>query len=417
MAARFLRVRHRLAAAAASGTLIAAKLPSAACDNDRNTSIEEREVLGAVILFRHGARSAIFSLGDTANSKPPAYDTVHAPPQHAPPIKIANGKNCHAQALPGSPGFLTELGWEQGEALGRHLQRRYGASARISAVLSTDTSRTTLTAHAVLTGFFDKALVSPGSVPTVLPPASIDVIRGAPLAVDIGCNALAADMSDGRAAHRAGDSNNIVARQQFQGLIKTASLLSVLDDCIARRAHGISPSFRIDTSLCDIATREASREVRSALRYGGFKAARLAAGRLCEKTGRFLGDVQCEAQAATARGEAPPAPRLLLLSGHDTSIMGLINAFAAVPSASRKVQASDHTELLPDGTWPPHCSAIAIELLSDGQVRVLYQFEPLFEQPYPAFIKDLTSLSANDEQHDALCGGGAGQGAMFNWAE
>ena len=435
-------------------------------------------VLGAVILFRHGARSAIFQLPESVGESPP-YNTVNGPPAHAHPSKVVNGKACHRFMPPGSPGYLTELGWQQGESLGRRLRKRYGQNATIEAVKTTDTSRTMLTAHAVLTGFFDPSLAS-GAASAPMP-AVIDVVRGPALAVDIGCSELALSMGAGRASHRTHDAKNNEARAALAAAFGASStegstgLLAALDDCLARRAHGHPPSFSIDPALCDVATREAAREVRAALRHDGFRAAKLAAGRLCHLIATHVRDVQ---RASLTPPAAPPAPapvstspapvpalsatatgpRLLLLSGHDTSIMGLITALSwprspsttskhfghrtsstnnksssstAGASGSTSVGGVGGTEtgggsgvaaetglLLADGVWPPHCACIAVELLDTGAVRILYQFEALFEQPASDFLGDMQSLASTDQAHEKLCRGSAGgDGAVFNWAD
>jgi hypothetical protein len=442
---------RRAAAAAVAGT--AAAVCAAAGSRHLSTAAaadDQPTVLGAVILFRHGARSAIFQLPESVDNSE-AYATINGPPTHAHPSKIVNGKACHRFMPPSSPGYLTELGWQQGEALGRRLRRRYGERATIEAVKTTDTSRTMLTAHAVLTGFFDPNLVGADASAA---PAVIEVVRGPALAVDIGCSELALSMGQGRAAHRALDAKNGEARAALAAAFadagaphaKAPGLLAALDDCQARRAHGISPSFSIESALCDVATREAAREVRAALRYDGFRAAKLAAGRLCELIVAHLAPMQqqhatpqppqppheaaADSSLPSPLPPPPPPPKLLLLSGHDTSLMGLITALswprsprtvtppAASAAAGMPIDAEGAGTLLADGVWPPHCACIAIELLDTGSVRVLYQFEPLYEQTSSGFLGDVRSLASSDSEHEKLCRGSVGgDGAVFNWAD
>ena len=208
-------------------TLAAAAAPLAASLSDRASRAEpqreEATVVGAVVLFRHGARSAIFQVPDGPGA---SYETITAAPARAVPVRVNNGKACHRFAPPGAPGFLTDLGWAQGEALGRRMRRRYGVAAQVSATHSTDTSRTVLTAHAVLTGLNPSA------------PGSIDVIRGAPLAIDIGCAELAAHMDAGRAAHRATDAANRRTRAEIEANFGEAYVPS---SCGLLAIHGSRP--------------------------------------------------------------------------------------------------------------------------------------------------------------------------------
>lgn len=430
-------------AVAAVGTAVAAH-SNTATQLASSSTADEPTVLGAVVLFRHGARAAIFQLPESIDNAEP-YATINGPPAHAHPSKIVNGKMCHRFMPPSAPGYLTELGWQQGEALGRRLRRRYGEGATIEAVKTTDTSRTMLTAHAVLTGFHDPNLV--GTDAGSASPAVIEVVRGPALAVDIGCSELAMSMGQGRAAHRALDAKNAEARATLTAAFATGGappskapgLLAALDDCLARRAHGHPPSFSIESALCDVATREAAREVRAALRYDGFRAAKLAAGRLCELVVQHLESLQQGAVAKPLRRgggpddpstapAAPPAPKLLLLSGHDTSLMGLITALSwprsprtvsrGAGAANGGVDVDGAGTLLADDIWPPHCACVAIELLDTGMVRVLYQFEPLYEQPSPGFLGDVRSLASSNSEHEKLCRGSAGgDGTVFNWAD
>jgi hypothetical protein len=99
-------------------------------------------------------------------------------------------------------------------------------------------------------------------------------------------------------------------------------MIAIHDDGIARRFEGLPPSQCVDVGLTDMASAEAAREVRAALAHGGEAAARLSAGRLCayvaEHVRELLGerDPGCEHQ---------PDVRLVLMSGHDTTLFNLLN--------------------------------------------------------------------------------------------
>ena len=392
-----------------SRTLAAAAAPLAASLSHRASRAEpqreEATVVGAVVLFRHGARSPIFHLPDGPSA---SYETITKAPTGALSVRVNNGNGCHRSFPSGAPGCLTDLGWAQAEALGRRLRRRYGGAVQVSATHSTDTSRTVLTAHAVLTGLNPSA------------PASIDVIRGAPLAIDIGCAELAAHMEAGRAAHRATDAANRRTRAEIEANFGEAyvpgscCLLAVHDDCVARHVHGHGPSPSVDLALCEQASRETAREVRAALRHsldstvgGGAVsnafAARLAAGQLLELIASHISE--CRASPPSS-----DAPRLLLLSAHDTSLLAVLNALEHT-SDPEELKAPD------DGVWPPHTSCIAFELLSDGRVRVTYQWEEMVTQPVETFLRATKRVAATAAQHARICGESGSDGSAFHWAD
>lgn len=125
------------------------------------------------------------------------------------------------------------------------------------------------------------------------------------------------------------------------------------------------------------------------------------------------------AEHVSACRAAPPAgtegPRLLLLSGHDTSLLAILNALEHTVAGAGQPAVPP---LVSDDEWPPHTASIAIELLSDGKVRVLYQFEELVAQPVEPFLKGMRRLAASDAQHARWCGDGDGEdGAVFNWSD
>ena len=412
-----LRRSTRIAVAAAGSVLT---LHGGSSSNNSS----EPSVIGAVVLFRHGARSAIFHLPDGPSVR---YETITAAPPHAVRASVQNGKNCHKYAPPSAPGFLTPLGWKQGEALGRQMRKRYGDAATVSATHSTDTSRTVLTAHAVLTGFLEESASRPSSMPQTLNAygpsiVSINVIRGATLALDIGCAELALHLNAGRAKFRETDTANSQARAALRDAFgenyrpSQCGLLAVHDDCVARHVHGLPPSESVDMSLCELSSRETAREVRAAMRHTEVNddtrrtnayAARLAAGRLMQIIGAHISE--CRA-APPGPGEGP---RLLLLSGHDTSLMAVANALEHLAS-----DAPPSGPLLPDDVWPPHTASIAIELLSDGSVRIVYEWEELTAtQPLERFLRGVKRLGSTESQHALFCGESDEDGASFRWSD
>lgn len=410
-------------------------------DSTRADGAAEPNIVGAVVVFRHGARSAIFQLPDGPGAE---YETINAPPAHAVRASVRNGKAAHRYAPQGAAGYLTTLGWAQGEALGRRLRRRYGEAVKVVATHSTDTSRTVLTAHAVLTGLLstsedaigrssegtDSGDVSASQSRQTTP--SIDVIRGATLAMDIGCAELALHLNAGRAHHRSSDAANQRTRAEVARAFgeerycaARCTLLAVHDDCVARHVHGHPPSPSVDPALCLLASRETAREVRAALRHppvhgggpGGLAsvsngyAARLAAGQLLQKVAEHVS--ACHA-APTGNVDGP---RLLLLSGHDTSLLAIANALEHMTADA--VSGTPPQPLLSDNEWPPHVACIAFELLSDGTVRVLYQFEELVAQPYDLFLRRVQRLTSSEVQHARWCGEGhgGGDGTTFAWTD
>ena len=471
------------ATAAASAAAAARSEPSA--DSGPRT-------LGVVVLFRHGARSPVFSppvsvgarrriwpcliscrrsltrrpsiespLSVQDNVDNPAYETVHACPQHAAQVRMHGGKAYARYAPTGSPGNLTHLGWAQGEALGRRLRSHYGGGAELMACHSTDTQRTVLTACAVITGF------EPGTE------TPVDLHISCPaLGIDTTCLRLSALLSAGRAAHREADRSSrevrATLRRQFEEAANPAACgpLCAYDDCIARRAYGHPPSYALDPALCDCLQREAARELRAALRHGGDETLRLVGGRLCSLLVDHFDGVLAAAEAAGADGGAATpacipvpvtaepsrpapalaaataprpaardAPKIVLLSGHDISLLSLANVLDQLPSHAAcdthptarpaKVDGAspyNHIEidlggvLRGDGVWPPHASCMALELLSNGTVRILYQFEQVGVLPLAVLRRELRRLAIDDTGFARLCAATAdGDVAAFQW--
>ena len=254
----------------------AAKPPSTSkatggCDVECRVDADD-PIIAAVVLFRHGARSAVFALPDAAEV-PNVYATISAAPPHSVAAHV-NGGRGHAQfARAGTPGLLTPVGWFHGEALGRRLRARYGDAAEVVTVRSTDTSRTVLTARAVLSGFEAPS----GAV-------DIDVVPSPALGAGAeGCAALAAMLVEGRRVYRERDPGNAharaeVARSFARCGVTPPTIIRVHDDCVARRFDGQPPSPCVDVSLCDLCTAESAREIRETLRSGGEAAARLSGG-------------------------------------------------------------------------------------------------------------------------------------------
>ena len=104
-------------------------------------------------MFRHGARTPVFRLPDTASAAVDwQSEVLHAPPSHAVQIDVQGGKSWQrsfsaiqtqgqeqARINAGWGGQLTKLGWSQGEALGRRLRAIYGIpSLDALDVVSTD---------------------------------------------------------------------------------------------------------------------------------------------------------------------------------------------------------------------------------------------------------------------------------------
>ena len=320
---------------------------------------DRRRVQAAVVLFRHGARSPVFHLpGGDAEQQ---YATLQAPPAGAAAVTVEGGKAYTRTSPPGSPGLLTEVGWAQGVALGHRLRSRYGPPGEVR-VRSSDVSRTVLTANAVLTGLYGDHRAHE--------PTTIEVVLGSIFTIDPVCPPLTAMLTRGRAGHRAQDADNATARaavEQSFGPAYHASrctLLAVHDDCIARRFAGVPPTQAVDVSLCDLASREAAREVRAALVEGGGHSAQLSSGRLCGELSRHLqalaGDAAKSGAPAHAASSASDGPdsrtALVLLSGHDTMLLGLLNVLD--PEGKR----------VRHGEWPPHASSLAVELLDDRSV-------------------------------------------------
>jgi hypothetical protein len=244
-------------------------------------------------MFRHGARTPVFSLPDASLAESPDWQglVLKAPPPHAVQIEVHGGnswkREVSASQVQGNEpgrvnagaggGQLTNLGWAQGEALGNRLRSTYGAPRLDSLqVVSTDMPRTVETAHAVLTG-----LLRPH------PPENtnivINVLNPSPWVPHTRCSKLAELMSRGREAFRqqlraegarrggAAHETRLAISLVFGPLHdqQPISVLAVHDDCQARRWHGLPPSPCVDVALCDAASREATREVMAALSAHG----------------------------------------------------------------------------------------------------------------------------------------------------
>ena len=111
--------------------------------------------------------------------------------------------------------------------------------------------------------------------------------------------------------------------------------IAVHDDCQARRFHAKDPSAAVDVALCDSATREAAREIATALATGGDEAARLSAGPLCAQVGEIVRQLAASCNRDRAR------PNMVLLSGHDTSLFQVRAPSAPKsPSAPHRLSAA-----------------------------------------------------------------------------
>ena len=433
--------RRHLAATSLAGSAAAVAYnapPLSSCERTIDEVTHEPRVVAAVVVFRHGSRSSIFNVADPSRggsggqseleyvtmSAVPDAQTSAFPPV---PVRVHGGKKYAAYAPPGAPGHLTDVGWSQAVALGRRLRARYGPSAYIATTQSTDYARTVLTARGVLTGFHSDDEAAGGGHES---PARIDVARGSTLAVDIGCPVLADYMRAGRVAHRASDEQGTRVRDEIRRSFGAlydkdgCGPLAILDDCLARRFFGHPAHPNVDVSLCDQATRETAREVNAAMRHGGMPAAKLVGGRL-------LGIIRSELLRATGDSNSAPGsaqsgsrgsggsgagrPRLALISGHDTSLLALLNALHTTWSD----KLNHHGTTAASDTWPPHCSSIVFELCDNGALRVLYQFEEILPaMPMAAAESDLFApLMSSEAEHAKLCGLSDADGGAFRWGD
>eukprot|EP00310_Coccolithus_braarudii_P024816 CAMPEP_0183357962 /NCGR_PEP_ID=MMETSP0164_2-20130417/47825_1 /TAXON_ID=221442 /ORGANISM="Coccolithus pelagicus ssp braarudi, Strain PLY182g" /LENGTH=322 /DNA_ID=CAMNT_0025531725 /DNA_START=235 /DNA_END=1200 /DNA_ORIENTATION=+ len=322
---------------------------------------------------------------------------MNAVPAGAATVAVHGGRRYARFAPHGAPGLLTDVGWAQGVAVGRRLYARYGLPDDDGPeVRSTDISRTVLTARAVLTGLYEGKPVPNG--------LRIHVDTSPTMILDTTCTPLAETLIAGRAIHRESDVANGSARaavaQSFGASYdpQICGLIAVHDDCIARRFAGLPPHAFVDVSLCDYASREAAREVRAALRHGDSLSAHLSAGPLCE----LLANRLSVFAASSPPNEAKGPVKLVLLSGHDTSLMMLLNALD--PKGA----------LVSDGVWPPHTSCIALELLDNGNIRVCYQWEPLLTMHLDGFVEKLRAI-AGQPRIAVGVSSGAADGAVFRW--
>ena len=329
---RALGRRHAAAAAAvAAGLGLVATRRQSECD-----AAPAPHITGVLVLFRHGARSPVFALPDNDGQ---VYDAVTAAPPHAPEVTISNARNAWGG---NKNGLLTTVGWAQGEALGRHLRRRYGAPAEPPMVRSTDVMRTVLTAHAVITGLYAADAAAPDGI-------VIEVERRTALHAPLWCTPLATLMLEGRAeARRDARSRCAYANLQAAYAGQRVAAIAVHDDCQARRFHAKDPSDAVDVALCDAATREAAREIATALANGGDETARLSAGPLCAQVGEIVRQLSASCNRERAR------PNMVLLSGHDTSLFQ-----ARAPSAPSQLPPHRIAPLAPTApsapsAHPPH---------------------------------------------------------------
>ena len=366
-------------------------------------------VFAAVVIFRHGARAPVFRLTDADSSPPVRYETVSSAPEHSPKVHIIDAHHALDVGPPGSKGLLTSVGWEQGVALGRRLKAHYGRPSP-PRVRSTDVSRTVLTAQAVLTGIYE------GTEPP--PELIIEVDRTQNMMVPTTCGPLVDSLNEGRRAHRQSDETArraaALAAEAFGPLYdsRPCPMIAIHDDGIARRFSGHPPSRCVDVGLTDMASAEAAREVRSALAHGGDDSARLSAGRLCAYVAEHVRELLGERDPGCSH---PPDVRLVLLSGHDTTLFSFLNA---LDREGEQVSRSH---------WPAYASSIVVELLDDGTARLLYQWQPLAipgekvgTVPVESLLQWLDKVSISAEEFAEASGGNldAGvEGAVFRWSD
>ena len=396
----------RLRSVAATFATSAAAAANASSKSESVASTEsDASVIGVIVLFRHGARAPVFSLPDSVLGEQ-GYDTLTTAPPHAYPVEVCGGKNYAAP--PQTSGLLTRIGWAQGEALGRSLRGLYGppGDARHIIVQSTDVSRTVLTAQALLTGLVqtDRS--------TTLTPARITVESDSPMPIDTRCARLAKSMAAGRAAHRANDDGYraiwrslSVAFSSHISLMSHGSVppvIAVHDDCIARRFAGKPPSQAVDVMLCDWASREAAREARALLKWGGELSARMAAGRLCGTIADYLRNMHATTRDTSSSGNLPT--QYVLLSGHDTSLMMLLN------------QLDPEGRIVPHNEWPPHTAYITVEMRADATVQIVYGgAQILAHAPYEDVIKFLDRARISPTERRELCGA-IDSNTAFSWS-
>lgn len=114
-----------------------------------------------------------------------------------------------------------------------------------------------------------------------------------------------------------------------------------------------------------------------------------------------------ELQAASRTPLA--GPHMVLLSGHDTTLLMLLNALDA---EGARVSFAE---------WPPHTSHITLELREDDTVRVLYGGGAAqIVEPGPAatLLERLDKLAIGEDEYVRLCEqrqGGARP--SFSWAD
>merc|ERR1740124_1969287 len=281
--------RKHAAAAVVAATGLGLAVTRHQSDCDAGTAPAPSHVTGVLVLFRHGARSPVWALPDDDGQ---TYDAVTAAPPHAPAVAVQNALKAWGG---NNNGLLTTVGWAQGEALGRHLRSLYGAPVEPPKVRSTDVMRTVLTAHAVLTGLYSADAAAPEGM-------VIEVERRTAMHAPLWCAPLATLMLVGREeARRDARSQCAYANLQAAYRGERVAAIAVHDDCQARRFHAKAPSAAVDVALCDSATREAAREIATALATGGDEAARLSAGPLCAQVGEIVRQLAASCNRDRAR--------------------------------------------------------------------------------------------------------------------
>ena len=250
-----LRRGFGAAGLAATAGIVRAHEQLTACDEAPSP-----RVVGAIVLFRHGARSPVFSLPDSPNEPGDSpYNTLDCAPAHAVPVTVLGTKN---GAVPnwGPGGRLTAVGWAQGEALGRELKKRYGAPSVAPVTSSTAVSRTVLTAHAVLTGLYTPQEGIPaaaGDLPAGGPSLPIHIESYGVLFPPTTCAALSDLMATGRRAHREGDAARLRAQERAADAYgedynaSSCTMIAIHDDCVSRRFEGHPPSKEVSSAFCE----------------------------------------------------------------------------------------------------------------------------------------------------------------------
>eukprot|EP00188_Purpureofilum_apyrenoidigerum_P001898 Plantae.Rhodophyta-Purpureofilum_apyrenoidigerum.ctg20944.p1 GENE.Plantae.Rhodophyta-Purpureofilum_apyrenoidigerum.ctg20944~~Plantae.Rhodophyta-Purpureofilum_apyrenoidigerum.ctg20944.p1 ORF type:complete len:424 (-),score=64.33 Plantae.Rhodophyta-Purpureofilum_apyrenoidigerum.ctg20944:247-1518(-) len=333
----------------------------------------EMELMMVHVICRHGARTPLgtmlggsdcgtnWALCDPKTKKELQAEVSIVGVNGDPPGHVHN-MDATKEPLRGGcmPGELTELGCRQMRELGEKLREAYidnfkllsdGFNDREVHVRASYQERAVQSAQALLSGLFPKGQ-RPEKIPIHVMPMKKETI----IPNTNQCPRLRKMFGEAKKAWRANDETEEI--RAHVGLILGEDLntpiIHFYDSFVGRYAHGLELPEGVSPKLIDEVSRLAVWEV--AQLFKDRHALKLSIAPLWQEI--------CSSHRQSLSGEEKDR-KLIIYSGHDTTLMPMLESLGVF-----------------DGKWPSFAASIIVELLKEKEsdrahVRVLYNHEPV----------------------------------------